>query len=370
MTGPAAAGRPTTSAGWARALELAERRPRADLAQPHGGRRGGARGPRRWARASTPRAGGAHAEAVALADGGRRGRAAPPSTSPSSPAITTGRTPPCVAAVLIAAGVGACRGAVRDPEPAGAGRGRGRALRAAGIEVTLGMPRRRGERLNRVFLTAMPGCGRTSPSSAAMTLDGKIAAADGSVALDHRRGRRGARRTGSAASADAVVVGIGTALADDPGARRAAASRPWPREPFRVVVDSRARLPRTARLIGAGSAGAGARRRHGRRPRRAGRRPRGPGRHRARAARARVGTSTCVDLCRAPPRPRRHRRPPRGRRRAQRGLPRRRSRGPRRRSSWRRCSWAAPPRPRRSAARARASADAVPLTRVERTRGG
>jgi diaminohydroxyphosphoribosylaminopyrimidine deaminase/5-amino-6-(5-phosphoribosylamino)uracil reductase len=51
--------------------------------------------------------------------------------------------------------------------------------------------------------------------------------------------------------ADAVVVGIGTALADDP-ALDVRLSHPWSREPFRVVVDSRARLPVSARLIGAG----------------------------------------------------------------------------------------------------------------------
>src|SRR3970282_1397922 len=51
--------------------------------------------------------------------------------------------------------------------------------------------------------------------------------------------------------ADAVVVGIGTVLIDDPGLD-VRLGGPWPREPFRVVVDSRARLPVTARLIGAG----------------------------------------------------------------------------------------------------------------------
>ena len=75
-----------------------------------------------------------------------------------------------------------------------------------------------------------------------MTLDGKIAAVDRRVAVDHRDRRRALEAHRLRSQSDAVVVGIGTALADDP-ALDVRLSAPWPREPLRVVVDSRARLP-------------------------------------------------------------------------------------------------------------------------------
>jgi diaminohydroxyphosphoribosylaminopyrimidine deaminase/5-amino-6-(5-phosphoribosylamino)uracil reductase len=85
----------------------------------------------------------------------------------------------------------------------------------------------------------------------AMTLDGKIAAFD----------RRSQWITGEAArqeghrlrsQSDATVTGIGTVLADDP-ALTVRLPQPWPREPYRVVVDSRARLPLDAKLLRTGS---------------------------------------------------------------------------------------------------------------------
>jgi diaminohydroxyphosphoribosylaminopyrimidine deaminase/5-amino-6-(5-phosphoribosylamino)uracil reductase len=84
-----------------------------------------------------------------------------------------------------------------------------------------------------------------------MTLDGKIAAADGSSRwITGAAARCAAHRL--RAESDAVMVGIGTALADDP-ALTVRLDPPWPREPFRVVVDSRARLPVHARLLRAGT---------------------------------------------------------------------------------------------------------------------
>jgi diaminohydroxyphosphoribosylaminopyrimidine deaminase/5-amino-6-(5-phosphoribosylamino)uracil reductase len=138
-----------------------------------------------------------------------------------------------------------------DPFPAVAGQGLAK-LKAAGIEVAVGVGAAQARRLNAPYLKLLATGRPWIIAKWAMTLDGKIADFD----------RRARWITGEAAReeahrlrsfSDAVVVGIGTALSDDP-ALDVRLSTPWPREPLRVVVDSRARLPVTARLIGAGSA--------------------------------------------------------------------------------------------------------------------
>ena len=85
----------------------------------------------------------------------------------------------------------------------------------------------------------------------AMTLDGKIADVHGgSRWITGEAARAETHRLRS--RADAIVVGIGTALADDPELT-VRLGAPWPREPYRVVVDAEARLPTQARLIHAGT---------------------------------------------------------------------------------------------------------------------
>jgi diaminohydroxyphosphoribosylaminopyrimidine deaminase/5-amino-6-(5-phosphoribosylamino)uracil reductase len=193
------------------------------------------------------RAGGPHAEVDALARAGADARDATLYVT-LEPCNHRGRTGPCVEAVR-AAGVRRVVAAMADPNPRVAGGGAG-ALRAAGIDITVGCLEREAARQNRVFLTAIRLLRPHVTLKCAMTLDGKIAAVDRSARwITGEHARREAHRLRS--EADAVVVGIGTALADDP-ALDVRLGNPWPREPLRVVVDSAARLPSVARLIGAG----------------------------------------------------------------------------------------------------------------------
>ena len=194
------------------------------------------------------RAGGAHAEAAALAEAGARARGAILYVT-LEPCNHVGRTPPCVDAI-IRAGVRRIVSATRDPNPRVKGGGTA-ALVAAGIEVTMPCLEREARELNRAFFTAVERQRPHVTVKWAMTLDGKIAAFD----------RRSQWITGEAArqeghrlrsQSDAIVTGIGTVLADDP-ALTVRLPRPWPREPYRVVVDSRARLPLDAKLLQTGS---------------------------------------------------------------------------------------------------------------------
>jgi diaminohydroxyphosphoribosylaminopyrimidine deaminase/5-amino-6-(5-phosphoribosylamino)uracil reductase len=193
------------------------------------------------------RAGEAHAEVDALAQAGPRARGGTLYVT-LEPCNHHGRTPPCVHAILTA-GIGRVVAAAADPNPRVRGGGAD-ALRAAGIAVTLGCCEAEARAANRVFFTAVAEGRPHVTLKWAMTLDGKIAAFDGrSRWITGERARVEAHRLRS--ESDAVAVGIGTALADDP-ALDVRLSTPWPREPLRVVVDSRARLPVEARLIRAG----------------------------------------------------------------------------------------------------------------------
>jgi diaminohydroxyphosphoribosylaminopyrimidine deaminase/5-amino-6-(5-phosphoribosylamino)uracil reductase len=195
------------------------------------------------------RAGEAHAETEALRQAGD-GACGATLYVTLEPCNHHGRTPPCVDAI-IRAGIARVVVAAADPNPRVRGGG-GRALQAAGVEVAIGCREAEARAANRAFFTAAERQRPHVTLKWAMTLDGKIAAFD-------RRARwitgGAARREGHRlrSLSDAVVVGIGTVLADDP-ALDVRLETPWPREPFRVVVDSRARLPVTARLLRAGTA--------------------------------------------------------------------------------------------------------------------
>ena len=193
------------------------------------------------------RVGGPHAEIEALRAAGPRARGTTLYVT-LEPCSHHGRTPPCSRAV-IDAGVAKVVAATGDPNPLVAGRGLAE-LRAAGIAVVTGVGAADAERQNRAFLTAMREHRPHVTLKAGMTLDGKIADLHGASRwITGERARQHAHRLRS--ESDAIVVGIGTVLRDDPELT-VRLGEPWPREPWRVVLDTAARTPSGARLIRAG----------------------------------------------------------------------------------------------------------------------
>jgi diaminohydroxyphosphoribosylaminopyrimidine deaminase/5-amino-6-(5-phosphoribosylamino)uracil reductase len=190
--------------------------------------------------------GGPHAEVRALAAAGDRARGGTAVVT-LEPCAHTGRTGPCADA-LIAAGVARVVVAVPEPtELAGGGVAR---LRAAGVDVVLGIDRQEAE--DGALAAWLTGARMHRPFvvwKVAATLDGRVAAADGSSRwITGEPARAAVHRL--RATCDAVVVGSGTALADDPqltvrGPDGTAAAR----QPLRVVVDRRGRLPADARVL-------------------------------------------------------------------------------------------------------------------------
>jgi diaminohydroxyphosphoribosylaminopyrimidine deaminase / 5-amino-6-(5-phosphoribosylamino)uracil reductase len=187
------------------------------------------------------RAGGPHAEVAALARAGARARGATLYVN-LEPCVHQGRTPPCAPRVA-EAGVRRVVAAMRDPDARVDGRGV-RLLRRAGIAVTLGVLKGEAEALNERFLAAARRGRPWITLKAALTLDGRIATARGeSKWITSPAQRRDARRLRRLH--DAVAVGIGTVLADDP----MLLPQPRVKRPFhRVVFDSRLRLPLDGRL--------------------------------------------------------------------------------------------------------------------------
>ncbi|HEV8242023.1 MAG TPA: bifunctional diaminohydroxyphosphoribosylaminopyrimidine deaminase/5-amino-6-(5-phosphoribosylamino)uracil reductase RibD [Thermoanaerobaculia bacterium] len=161
------------------------------------------------------------------------------------PCAHHGRTPPCADAV-IAAGVRRVVACHRDPDPRVAGEGFAR-LAAAGIEVTSGHLVDEAVRLNWKYLTAKLRGRPGVTLKWAMSLDGKIAARSGdSRWITSEPARRWSLELREVH--DAILVGSGTALADDPLLTRRLGRARGPI--LRVVLDRRLRLPATARMLG------------------------------------------------------------------------------------------------------------------------
>ncbi|MDM4718535.1 bifunctional diaminohydroxyphosphoribosylaminopyrimidine deaminase/5-amino-6-(5-phosphoribosylamino)uracil reductase RibD [Micromonospora sp. WMMA1363] len=190
-------------------------------------------------------AGGPHAEIVALAQAGERARGGTAVVT-LEPCDHTGRTGPCSTA-LVQAGVARVVIAVPDPNPVAAG---GAAtLRAAGVQVDIGVGTSEAEAGNVAWLTSMRRGWPYVIWKYAATLDGRSAAADGtSMWITSEAARMDVHALRG--TVDAVIVGVGTVLADDPRltARNLRDGSLAIRQPLRVVVDSAGRTPAGARV--------------------------------------------------------------------------------------------------------------------------
>lgn len=189
------------------------------------------------------KAGTPHAEAIALKKAGALARGATLYVT-LEPCFHTGkRTPPCTP-LVIQSGVKRIVIAMIDPNPMVSGRGV-EALKASGMEVTTGVLEEEARRLNEAYIkyirTGMPFV----TLKIAQTLDGKIATAKGeSKWITGDEARREAHKLRD--SNDAVLVGINTVLKDDPSLTTRIHGG---RDAIRVIVDSRLRIPLSAKVL-------------------------------------------------------------------------------------------------------------------------
>lgn len=187
--------------------------------------------------------GGPHAEALALRRAGSKALGSTAYVTLEPCADHPGKkTPPCAPA-LARAGVSRVVAALKDPNPGVAGKGF-QLLRKAGIKTDSGLCAAEAERLNADFLTRMRRGRPYVILKTALSLDGKAFAEGGkSRWITDKPARTLAHRL--RADADAVLVGIGTVLADDPALTAHGAGK----NPVRVILDAKLRTPRRARVL-------------------------------------------------------------------------------------------------------------------------
>lgn len=189
------------------------------------------------------RAGGRHAEVHALAEAGSRASGATAYVT-LEPCAHHGRTPPCADA-LIGAGIARVVAATADPHPEVDGKGLKR-LEAAGVLVETGLMAAAAEDLNAGFFSRMRRGRPWVRIKTAQSLDGRIALRDGQSAwITGQAARKDVQQW--RAQSDAILTGIGTVLADDPGldVRGIAVEKP----PLRVILDSAWRTPPEAKTL-------------------------------------------------------------------------------------------------------------------------
>jgi diaminohydroxyphosphoribosylaminopyrimidine deaminase/5-amino-6-(5-phosphoribosylamino)uracil reductase len=185
--------------------------------------------------------GGPHAEIHALAAAGERAKGGTLVVT-LEPCCHWGKTPPCTEAV-IKAGISRVVAAMADPFPQVAGGGL-KLLRDAGLEVHVGLCEAEAKRLNAAYLKLLKTGKPWVHLKWAMTLDGKIATRTGDsrwISGEESRQRVHELR----GCVDAVVVGRGTVVADDP---MLTARPPGPRVPTRVVISASGDLPERCKL--------------------------------------------------------------------------------------------------------------------------
>lgn len=203
-------------------------------------------------------AGVKHAEVLAVEAaaqrGGKRARGATLYIN-LEPCSHQGRTGPCADA-LIAAGVKRVVAAMEDPNPRVSGQGFAK-LRAAGIQVDVGLCAEDATRLNEAFTKYIRTGTPLVTLKAAMTLDGKIAPPPTEPQVPGIVAPSGGWITSEAARAhvqllrhehDAILVGVGTIVADDP-LLTDRSGLPRRRKLLRLIVDSRLRLPHDSRIV-------------------------------------------------------------------------------------------------------------------------
>jgi diaminohydroxyphosphoribosylaminopyrimidine deaminase / 5-amino-6-(5-phosphoribosylamino)uracil reductase len=197
-------------------------------------------------RGFTQKVGGAHAEVQALADAKSKGKNPIGSTIyvTLEPCSHTGKTPPCIDA-LIAAKPAKVIAAMRDPNPLVAGNGLER-LKAAGIEVLVGLLELEAQELNRGFISRMTRGLPWVRMKIAASLDGKTALPNGQSQWI----------TGPLARADghhwraqacAIITGVGTVKEDDPSLN--VRDVKTLRQPWRIIIDSKLETPLDAKIL-------------------------------------------------------------------------------------------------------------------------
>ena len=189
------------------------------------------------------RAGTPHAEVLALEQAGGLATGATLYVT-LEPCAHHGRTPPCIN-VVKSSGLSRVVVAMKDPDSRVAGKGVA-SLKRSIMKIEVGLKETEARKLNEAYIVHRTESRPFLTYKAAMSLDGRTAAADGSSKwITGPEARSDVQRL--RAASDAICVGIGTVLADDPSltVREVTAPRP----PVRVIVDSKARTPVRAKVL-------------------------------------------------------------------------------------------------------------------------